>query len=325
MISHGDLWGVLPWSMAKVRPVVIFKKNSIVRDLPNNLNVGDNYNYKYKTYKQGDKITYNGIDFYVVKNSDGNDSSVTLLKATPLTKEEVKKYGAGHINNYIYNNSISQGEVYDVGGYGGLQYYSSEKCGYINGQFVDEKCISDYDKSEIKHIVDAWSTDKLKTSDLIKDTDVYTARLIKIEELTDYGYNYYPLKFSIRTYKTPEWIYNYQYWTMSKYDENNVWKVTSSIDGNVYVDIVRSNYPATVRPVINLSKAAIDGILEESIDDNNNDNIINKDDTKNNVINQIISVPDTFKSLSIIGTIGICLMFSGILILIFIKNKKSNK
>lgn len=43
----------------------------------------------YEKYKIGDQITYNDVEYYVIANSDETNSSVTLLKKTPLTYSEV--------------------------------------------------------------------------------------------------------------------------------------------------------------------------------------------------------------------------------------------
>ena len=43
----------------------------------------------YDVYSVGDEITYNNINYYVIKDSDASYSTVTLLKAEPLTVAEV--------------------------------------------------------------------------------------------------------------------------------------------------------------------------------------------------------------------------------------------
>ena len=37
----------------------------------------------------GDEVTYNNVDYYVIKDSDPNESTVTLLKVEPLTVAEL--------------------------------------------------------------------------------------------------------------------------------------------------------------------------------------------------------------------------------------------
>ena len=43
----------------------------------------------YTEYKIGDVVTYNDIDFYVIKDSGVKEDSVTMLKAEPLSYSEV--------------------------------------------------------------------------------------------------------------------------------------------------------------------------------------------------------------------------------------------
>ena len=43
----------------------------------------------YRAYSVGDEITYKGMKFYVVSASGAKESSVTALKETPLTVDEV--------------------------------------------------------------------------------------------------------------------------------------------------------------------------------------------------------------------------------------------
>ena len=90
----------------------------------------------YTEYSVGDIVSYNGINFYVIKNSDNNDSSVTLLKETPLTIDEVEFYGeSGTDNNHVNNYSLPAyfNRAWPANGYGGVAYYGSENCGYTTG------------------------------------------------------------------------------------------------------------------------------------------------------------------------------------------------
>ena len=54
----------------------------------------------YKAYQVGDTVTYNNINYYVIENSNTTKSTVTLLKADPLSVADVNRYGTGHINRY---------------------------------------------------------------------------------------------------------------------------------------------------------------------------------------------------------------------------------
>ena len=216
----------------------------------------------YKAYKIGDEVTYNGINFYVIENSDENSDSVTLLKEEPLTVAEVNKYGGvgtenNHVNMYVETSASYYQKAYDINGYGEMVYYSSSTCGYNSSG----GCTSDYAKSEVKYVVDAWALDKLKVNDLKEDKTGYRARLLSHDDLiTNLGYID-----SLDTSKTipssdgetPSWVYNskYSYWTMSQYgDSGLVWEVGNS--GLVYGSIVDYNIDS-VRPVITILKSAI--------------------------------------------------------------------
>ena len=206
-----------------------------------------------QAYSIGDEVSYNNVDYYVIADSDVNETSVTLLKKTPLTVAEVNEYGAGHINRYA---SSSVGTAYNNNGYGGMAYYTSETCGYVNNDYVYSGCTTDYAQSEVKYAVDAWKAAQAPAAT--------SARLITIDDLEDnLGYEQDP---SVATQKvpnptnTPSWVYNsdYYYWTMSQYEDSAsiVWGVRGS--GSVGPDYGVDNiYYVAVRPVITLSKSLI--------------------------------------------------------------------
>lgn len=226
----------------------------------------------YPEYKMGDKITYNDIDFYVIENSDSTKDTVTMLKAEPLTVDELNIYGVGHINNYTYD---SPGTAYDNNGYGGMAYYSGETCGWDeSGSYLTTGCITDYDESEIKYAVDTWATVNFNSSDLKEDSLGYKARLLTYEELTtNFGYTrkdgqYYML---LNTEKVPSWLYsiNYWYWTMSALNELkfSVWDVGGN--GNVSSDGV-DNVGGVVRPVVTLAKKPLEIYYNINTETDNN-------------------------------------------------------
>ena len=222
----------------------------------------------YQTYSIGDEVTYNGMNFYVIENSDENSDSVTMLKAEPLTVDEVNTYGAGHVNMYTTNNTSASyyQTAYNQNGYGGMTYYSSTTCGYPtagNSKLVTTGCTTDYAQSEVKYAVDAWAKDKLKTSDLKEDETGYSVRLLTFEELTtNLGYTA-PAKdvtsMSLNSETVPSFVYNsnYWYWTMSPFQDEalRVWYVNGN--GDVYAHDFYSSSGGEVRPVITLLKSAI--------------------------------------------------------------------
>ena len=213
-----------------------------------------------KTYSVGDEVSYNGVDYYVIANSGANESTVTLLKAEPLTVAEVNTYGGvgtvnNHVNMYAYN-SDSDHSYYqtaaDVNGYGGIQYYSSSTCGYVGKKWVYDGCTTSYALSEIKYVVDAWKTAKAPAAT--------EARLITFDELTSFGYveviqpwgKTYPANNNV-----PTWLYNnyYSYYTMSVYEDTKRMWVVSSDNGRLNYGNINNNY--VVRPVIVLSKSVL--------------------------------------------------------------------
>ena len=224
----------------------------------------------YSAYNVGDQITYNGIDFYVITPSDETSDSVTLLKAEPLTVDEVNTYGAGHVNMYVTENTAESyyQKAYDNDGYGSMAYYSSSTCGYDydSGERKEEGCKTDYDNSEVKYVVDAWANEKLTSVDLKVDSTGYSARLITFDELTtNLGYDAEVAKEEgyvnpSTNGETPAWLYNeyYRYWTMSQYQYSSlsVWDVSPI--GDLCISDVRYYYgEGVVRPVITLYKSAL--------------------------------------------------------------------
>ena len=222
----------------------------------------------YSAYNIGDQVTYNGIDFHVIAPSDETSDSVTLLKAEPLTTDEVNTYGAGHVNMYATEDTTLSyyQSAYDKNGYGGMAYYSSSTCGYdyTSGEWKKDGCTTDYASSEVKYVVDGWVNDKLTQADLKADATGYSARLITYDELTSFlGYqksDENPIDPSTNG-ETPSWVYgSYWYWTMSQYQDSSgeVWMLFDAYDNGGWLD--RNSVcgdPNVVRPVINLKKSAI--------------------------------------------------------------------
>lgn len=302
----------------------------------------------YNVYNQGDILNYNGIDYYVLYDSDESSNVLTLLKAEPLTVSEVEKYGVGHINNY---SMYSQHEIYDYNDtkYGRIVYYSSEQCGLVNGENIFSDCKYDYESSEIKYVVDAWAKDNLEEKDLWKDNLGYSYRLITKEEILEYMnyslYNEYDYSYVPIEGKTPSWIYNDKYFYSTMSDINRINIYGSQIIGVYFIGddgkLLRGSSspyvtPMAVRPVILLRKKA----LESKINSNTNNNIssngsskqssiIKNDTNSNSNINTSslkVIVSDTFTKLSILFiTIGIILIGTATTLIIYIKNRRKNE
>ena len=182
----------------------------------------------YTAYIVGNQVTYNNVNYYVIENSDTTQSTVKLLKAEPLSTQEISDYKPADAQTYTNSN-----------GYTGMQYHSSSNA---------------YDGSYIKTTVDAWKAAKAPAAT--------EARLITKNELIDnLGYVLKENATSeeyIPSGTTPSWVYNsnYWYWTMSPYTDSasNVWTVhyNGGLDSRG-----AGNDDYVVRPVIVLSKSLI--------------------------------------------------------------------
>ena len=208
----------------------------------------------YTAYTIGNQVTYNNINYYVIKDSGAKESTVTLLKAEPLKVAEVNEYGAGHVNRYTDG---SVGTAYDSNGYGGMAYYTSETCGYVNKTWVNTGCKTDYASSEIKYVVDAWKTAKAPAA-----TEV---RLISKDEIETERKEYDPCGgcgvVATGDFAKYNCMYNnnYWYWTMSPCNDSSsqVWRVNGGgTVGTGRVSSYGDGY-GVVRPVITISKSSI--------------------------------------------------------------------
>ena len=202
-----------------------------------NYTYGTDKSPSYAAYSVGDEVTYNGVDYYVLKDSGTKDNVVTLLKAEPLSYEEVQIYSSGTGANTSNQND-----------YGGMQYGTT----------------SDYSPSYVKQVVDAWATDKVPG-------EIITLRLLTYDELImNFGYNNSQKScvgggcFHAKNDSVPIWIYNsqYKYWTMT--GDYKLWNVYSN--GDIYDDAFPSMSTYTVRPVVELYKN--DGITRKNSSNN---------------------------------------------------------
>ena len=267
----------------------------------------------YTEYKVGDVVPYNGMDFYVIKDSSSEEDSVTMLKAEPLTVEEVNRYGTGHVNMYncIEEDTSCYHTAYNSYGYGGMAYYTSKTCGYVNGSYVDTGCTTDYEASEVKYVVDAWKA--------VQAPAATEARLISKKEIDDnFEFEEYDISCGgcgakvKRISKAGMYNSNYGYWTMSAWNDlaSAVWVVGS--DGSLSYNSDNDSY-RVVRPVITLSKTVLGDVDESIVEDNETVDDKNvkgpnetKVDTKENVEDKTneskstVKVDNTYMSSSIL-------------------------
>ena len=222
-------------------------------------------NANNKSYGVGEEITVADEKYRVITDSPSGQEYVTALKEIPLTTNDVNTYGAGHVNMYNANSDQSYYQTaYDSQGFGGMAYYSGTDCEWTSyGYITDIDCTTDYNSSEARYIVDAWSNDKFRKNELTK-VDGYTARLIKYDELTStLGYDnifectggcYYSGSLD----NIPDWVYNsnYRYWTMTTNNDINSQMWIVSVQGSLQPAHV-TDAQIVVRPVINVKKTAI--------------------------------------------------------------------
>ena len=107
-------------------------------------------------YRIGDEVTYNGVTYYVIEDSDTTNDTVKLLKENPLTVKEINDLNLDGITINGDNNA-----------YGTVKFGNS----------------IDYSQSTVKIVVDAWKTAQAPAAS--------ESRLITLDELVDnLGYEY---------------------------------------------------------------------------------------------------------------------------------------
>ena len=305
--------------------------------------------YHYNKYKVGDEIEYNGEKYHVIEKSGTGKKYLTILKDKPLTVEELYKYGKDEngelfVNEYLFGEHDPEEIIYEYGdGIGSIAYYTSDECSAINNHgsvYIDDAvnitigCTNNYNKSDIKKVIDNWSNDVFKNSMI--EVAGYKARVLSIDDLTNnlgYVNDITPSSVNYnKTDKTPAWLNSeanwYPYWTMSEYEDSydEVFTVSGDISSSKVLDFY------AVRPVVNVDKCAIDGgceieeiqVEDGCIEDKNNSNL--KGDSKSNpIVSIIVEVGNTLKNipLPILIICGI-LIIGGIVFFgySFIKSKK---
>ena len=184
-----------------------------------------------KVYSVGDTVSYNGINYYVLKDSGANELTVNLLKAEPLSYEDVQTYSAG-----------TGADISNRNGYGGMQYGNTNT----------------YSTSYVKTVVDAWKTAKAPLAT--------EARLITKQEIDDnFDFEEYAIDCGGCGVKiqriTENWMYNsnYDYWTISIGNRNSNYIWFMSIDGNwASMDVTNPGFfNIVIRPVIVLDKSVL--------------------------------------------------------------------
>ena len=178
----GELYSSIVYSEYLIQPVVNVKRNSV--ELITKRNIIDRDKLKFgEKYETGDIVNYKGIKFYVLRNSSSKDEYATVLKATPLSIEEVDKYGKGIINKFTQK---SVNKAYDSRGFGGMAYYSNNNCEFMSRYPNNTGCLTSYDESDVKKVVDNWSQDLFTDDDLREDEYGYKSRILNKDDLFEH-------------------------------------------------------------------------------------------------------------------------------------------
>ena len=180
-------------------------------------------------------INYNGVLYYEIPSITLTGNLKLLVKATPLTYEEVVRFN-GSANN-----------VDNLNGVGLVAFYESDTCN-INDT---SGCTADYESSLIKKIVDAYAKSK-SGSDY---------RLITIDELVKAGFVVNGGSVDITSSVDSLFKVDIPYWTMSKVEGSNtlVYSGALKFTGNfVYTK-------AAVRPIIAIDAKKLDELKQPKV------------------------------------------------------------
>ena len=228
---------------------------------------GRNVDYSYGSekssqtnisYTVGDEVTYNNVDYYVIKDSSENESFVSLLKAEPITSNEISPYLASTEIGISVNTSDKYASIY---------YYYASECatsGHLSG------CTTDYGVSSIKQVVDVWVNNYTNLNDIVEDSMGYKSRLITKDEIMSMceldEYQATPSNTDIRCIPQYEWIFIPEtwYWTMTPYQDSteSVWTIWNYDIASMYNSYSNTGtiYSSSggIRPVITVNKSALE-------------------------------------------------------------------
>lgn len=148
-----DLVSVYEATVAYLRPVINLNKAVLEDD--------ESTDVIYDEYHVGDKVFYNGLLYYVIKNSDKKTDYLTLLSATALDKDTINKF-----NENTYESEDGE-----------MLFYRSDICNSSSGK---EGCYNDYNSSLVKITLDNWAKDF--ENDLV-EIDGNKVRLLQVSDL----------------------------------------------------------------------------------------------------------------------------------------------
>ena len=220
---------------------------------------------KYGVDNSGNSVLNN----YVYVNDDINDEENIAQNqhfyrnpddfVSNSKERSVLIHGLGLLRYQV----VTPGLAYEYDdGIGGMQYYSSNECGFVDGRILKgDACITDYNQSLVKIVIDNWVDDKLNSDDLIR-INGYSSRLINLDDndflqksdlLKDYTYWIQPgvevqpspsgYSYKIIDYCTSQYSCETVYQTIYRYSA--VWPVIfvdkCALDGGCYSEDVELN------------------------------------------------------------------------------------
>ena len=174
--------------------------------------------YAYREYRVGNIIKYNDTYFYVIKKSNSDENTVTLLKMEPLTVDEVNEIIPNAATGYPYWTWLTK--------YGKMGFKLDRNCPNSSN------CSVSYEQSDAKYVVDNWS------NNFFGENNVKSARLISLNDLSDSlnlelnrvsdteieVANMYSVSWLFDSTKTYETVY---FWTMDQNDRksSHIWTI----------------------------------------------------------------------------------------------------
>ena len=231
-------------------------------------------------------VTYNGLSYYRLPNISVTTGYVALIGEEPLSYADTVKY-AGNI------------PVVNVNGFGAVAYYSSDTCNETNS----EGCKTDYNSSNVKVIIDAWTKDNVKNDS--------SATILTTDYLTNYGYALVGNNVYSKTSKTPSNLFKLgvDYWAVDS--NGNVYKGSSTFNVTYPYDV------AAIRPII----IAKDSDVKSSSPSNNG----NSNNSVTNNINNSVNNPYTVDFIIMFICITVIVVCAIIYVIYMINKKKVNK
>ena len=234
----------------------------------------------------GTLVTYGGTSYYVLPQL--TTGYTVLLKAEPLTYDEVVEYG----------NGIS---VTNVNGYGAIQYYTGDNCNNSD----TSGCKTDYSTSNVKIVIDAWANDN---STNLKPNEQYS--IMTISELMRSGYTLSDGAY-VATSSVNSSFYNLgvSYWALDE-NGNLVYSGSHTFTNVPVYDL------ATVRPIIIVKTSTI----RPNSSNNNGSNITNNG---NNRTSDSANNPYTVDHIIIYVAI-LVIVVCGIILVIYLLNRNKD-